>query len=86
MFILAVLRTELSNTTTLLSHTQGFVGLIISAIGVSKFLDSSWIFDLCGMLFVVLAFVVLGRGLILFRNTKQMIESEKDKASVVFEN
>lgn len=62
----------------MLSHTQAFVGLLISGIGVSKFLDSSWIFDVCGMLFAVAAFAVLFRGVILYRRTKLLIETEKN--------
>lgn len=76
-FELAVLRTELSNSATMLAHTQGFVGLLISAIAVSKYLESSWVFDVCGIVFVVLAFVVLARGAFLFRKTSRAIESKK---------
>ncbi len=76
-FELALVRTELSNSSTLLAHTQAFVGLLISAIAVSKYLESSWIFDLCGFFFVLLAFGVLIRGIVLFRRTSRMIESRK---------
>ena len=76
-FELAVLRTELSNSATMLAHTQGFVGLLISAIAVSKYLESSWVFDVCGIVFVVLAFAVLARGVFLFRQTTRVIGSKK---------
>lgn len=79
-FELAIIRTELSNSSTLLAHTQGSVGLLISAIAVSKYLESSWIFDLCGIFFVVLAIAVLVRGLSLFRRTTNLIASRKGSA------
>ncbi|HBR57097.1 MAG TPA: hypothetical protein DEA22_06465, partial [Blastocatellia bacterium] len=75
-FHLSLIRTELSNSRTMLAHTQAFVGLLISAIGVSKFLDSSWVFDVCGMIFVVIAFAVLFRGALLYRQTKELINRE----------
>lgn len=80
-FHLSLIRTELSNSRTMLAHMQAFVGLLISAIGVSKFLDSSWIFDACGFLLVVVAFAVLFRGALLYRKTKALIETEKTSVS-----
>jgi|CXWL01.1.fsa_nt_gi membrane protein CcdC involved in cytochrome C biogenesis len=81
-FELALVRTELSNSSTLLAHTQAFVGLLISAIAVSKYLGSSWVFDLCGILFVILAFAVLARGAFLFRKTSRLIESKKSLSEI----
>lgn len=80
-FHLSLIRTELSNSRTMLAHTQAFVGLLISGIGVSKFLDSSWIFDVCGMIFALIAFAVLFRGVILYRRTSSLIQMEKDSVS-----
>jgi uncharacterized membrane protein YidH (DUF202 family) len=79
---LAILRTELSNSRTLLAHTQASVGLLISAIAVSKLFDSSWIFDVCGMFFLLLAFVMLIRGIVLFRKTKLVITANTIKPVV----
>jgi uncharacterized membrane protein YidH (DUF202 family) len=83
-FELAVLRTELSNSVTLLSHVQGSVALLISAIGVAKFLDSFWLFDLCGVGLVVASIAVLFRGTRLFRRTNFKIRDEKERARLAF--
>lgn len=77
VYQLAVLRTELSNSSTLLAHMQGAVALLISAIGVAKFLDSFWLFDLCGIGLTGMSFFVFFRGVRLFRRTRLMIEAEK---------
>jgi uncharacterized membrane protein YidH (DUF202 family) len=76
-FHLAVVRTEIANATTMLSHVQGSVALLISAIGVAKFLDSFWLSDLCGIGLVVASVTVLIRGIRLYHRTKNKIENEK---------
>ena len=76
-FQLAVLRTELSNSATFLSHTQAAIGLMISALGFMKLFDSYLIFDLCGWFFIILAGAVFTRGLLLYRKTGSLIEQEK---------
>lgn len=77
VYHLAVLRTELSNSSTLLAHMQGSIALLLSAVGVAKFLDSYWLFDLCGFGLTGLAFFVFVRGIRLFRRTRMTIEEEK---------
>jgi uncharacterized membrane protein YidH (DUF202 family) len=76
-FQLAVLRTELSNSATLLSHTQASIGLMVSALAFMKLFDSYLIFDLCGWIFIILATGVFTRGVLLYRKTKTQIEEEK---------
>ncbi len=73
---LAVLRTKLSNTRTLLSHVKASIGLVISALGFMKLFDSYLFFDLCGWTFIALAILVLIRGIILYRQTKDVLENE----------
>lgn len=80
VFQLAVLRTELSNSSTLLAHMQGSMALLISAIGVAKFLDSFWLFDLCGVGLTGMSFFVFLRGILLFRRTNVRIRDEKERA------
>ncbi len=84
VYQLAVLRTELSNSSTLLAHMQGAVAFLISAIGVAKFLDSFWLFDLCGFGLTGLAFFVFLRGIRLFRRTRSTIEEEKANVHRLF--
>lgn len=74
---LAILRTELSNSTTFLSHTQAAIGLMVSALAFMKLFDSYLIFDLCGWIFIILATGVFTRGVLLYRKTKLQIEEEK---------
>lgn len=76
-FQLAVMRTELSNSATLLSHTQASIALMISGLAFMKLLDSYLVFDLCGWFFIILAIGTLSRGILLYRKTKKRIENEK---------
>lgn len=76
-FHLAVMRTELSNSATLLSHTQASIALMISGLAFMKLLDSYLVFDLCGWFFIALSIGVLSRGVFLYRKTRNRIENEK---------
>lgn len=76
-FRLAVMRTELSNSATLLSHTQASIALMISGLAFMKLLDSYLVFDLCGWFFIVLSISTLFRGILLYRKTKKRIKNEK---------
>lgn len=75
-FHLAVLRTELANSSTLMSHIRAAIGLLITAVGFMKLLDSYLIFDLCGWLFIFMAVGVSIRGIFLYRKTRSKIENE----------
>jgi uncharacterized membrane protein YidH (DUF202 family) len=75
-FHLAVLRTELANSSTLMSHIRASIGLLITAVGFMKLLDSYLIFDLCGWLFILMALAVTLRGILLYRKTRSKIENE----------
>ena len=72
---LSILRTNLSNTRTMLSHTKASIGLVISALGFMKLFDSYLIFDICGWTFIALAIFVFLRGLYVYRNTKEVINA-----------
>lgn len=74
---LAVLRTELSNSSTLLAHAQGFVAFVISAIGLTKFLDPFWFYDLCSGGLLALGVAVLVRGIVTYKRTTSKIRREK---------
>lgn len=76
-FHLAVLRTELANSSTLMSHIRASIGLLITAVGFMKLLDSYLIFDLCGWLFIFMALGVALRGILLYRKTKSKIKGER---------
>lgn len=76
-FHLAVMRTELSNSATLLSHTQASIALMISGLAFMKLLDSYLFFDFCGWFFIILSISTLSRGIFLYRKTKKRIENEK---------
>lgn len=76
-FQLAVMRTELSNSRTLLSHTQAAIGLMISGVAFMKLLDSFLLFDLCGWFFLLLSAGTISRGIYLYRKTKNQIAIEK---------
>jgi uncharacterized membrane protein YidH (DUF202 family) len=76
-FQLAVMRTELSNAATMLSHTQAALGLMLSGLAFMKLLDSYLLFDFCGWFFIILSIGVLSRGIFLYRKTKNRIEKEK---------
>lgn len=71
---LAILRTKLSNTRTLLSHIKASIGLLISALGFIKFFNSYLFFDACGWTLLVLALFVFIRGIILYRQTKEILD------------
>ncbi len=77
-FQLAVLRTELSNSTTLLSHTQASIALMLSGLAFLKLFDL-FIFDLCGLFFLLSAIGVFVRGVFLYRRTKKAIEGEREQ-------
>lgn len=77
-FQLAVLRTELSNSTTLLSHTQASIALMLSGFGFLKLFDL-FIFDLCGLFFLLSSIGVFARGVFLYRRTKKAIEGERNQ-------
>lgn len=76
-FHLAVLRTELANSSTLMSHIRASIGLLITAVGFMKLLDSYLIFDLCGWLFIFMALGVALRGILLYQKTKSKIKGER---------
>ncbi len=75
-FHLAVLRTELANSSTLMSHFRASIGLLISAFGFMKLFDSYLIFDLCGWFFIIMAIAVTIRGILLYRKTRSKIVAE----------
>lgn len=58
---MSILRTNLSNTRTMLSHTKASIGLVISALGFMKLFDSYLIFDLCGWVFIFWPWLFLSR-------------------------
>ncbi len=70
---LAILRTELANTRTMLSHTTASIGLLISGIAFMKLFDSYVILDICGWSFIFAALTVFLRGIVLYRKTKRII-------------
>lgn len=75
-FRLAVLRTELANSSTLMAHIRASIGLLISAVGFMKLFDSYLIFDLCGWFLVFLSIAVTLRGILLYRKTNARIVVE----------
>ena len=76
-FQLAVLRTELSNSRTLLSYTQASIALLVSAIAFMNLFNLSQILHLGCWLLIILAVVVVARGIFLYRKAKSLIENQK---------
>lgn len=79
-FHLAVLRTELANSRTLLAHIQASIALLVSAIAFMKLFDLYLIFYVCCWLLIVVAIAVICRGIFLYRKTKLWIEKQKEIA------
>lgn len=75
-FQLAVLRTELSNSRALLSYTQASIALLVSAIAFMNLFKLSQILHLGCWLLIILAIVVVARGMFLYRKTKSLIEKQ----------
>lgn len=76
-FQMAILRTEMANSRTMLAHMQGAIGLMISGIGFMKLFESYLFFDICGWSFLALAVAVLARGTTLYIRTKMEIAEER---------
>lgn len=79
-FQLAVIRTELSNSRSLLSHTQASLAMLVTAIAVMKLFDLSSLLFLCCWLLILSAIVVFVRGIILYRKTKLLIAQNTNDA------
>ncbi|MBK9214691.1 MAG: DUF202 domain-containing protein [Chloracidobacterium sp.] len=80
-FQLAVLRTELSNSRTLLSYTQASIALLVSAIAFMNLFNLSQILHLGCWLLIILAVVVVARGIFLYRKAKSLIENQRTSVS-----
>lgn len=81
-FELAVIRTELSNSRALLSHTMAAITLVISAIAFMKLFEYSLFLYICCWLFIIAAIAILARGIHLYRKTKLSIEKQKLSVSI----
>lgn len=76
-FQLAILRTELSNSRALLSYAQASIALLVSAIAFMNLFNLSEILHLGCWLLIILAIVVVARGIFLYRKTRSLIEDQK---------
>lgn len=81
-FDLAVVRTELSNSRTLLSYAQASITLLLTGIALMKLFDYSLALYLCCWLLIALAVAVIARGIFLYRKTKTLIEKQKQLSSI----
>lgn len=77
-FHLAVMRTQLSNSRTMLSHIHASIGLLLSGLGFLKFFEPSIVFGFCGWFFIFLSIGVLFRGILLYRRTRLLIKTEEN--------
>ncbi len=84
-FQLAVLRTELSNSRALLSYMQASIALLVSAIAFMNLFNLSQILHLGCWLLIILATLVVARGIFLYRKTKSLIEDQKSLVNGVAE-
>ncbi len=80
-FKLAILRTRLSNTRTLLAYIKTAIGLFLASFGLLKFVDDYPILDYVGWLLGVSSILVVAYGYWNFFRIKAFINDEESQVT-----
>ena len=78
---LAVERTHLANERTMLAVLRTGMTLLLGGLGMLKYIGN-WFLEICGLLMIPVALVLMARGYIDYKRIRVAIERERGQMGV----